>query len=76
MSEHNYEAGVQMTMAAVVRNYLRWFELHQCKRALAESSISPQLRAEPARLARFASHRMLDADLLPGNDSNNDPVSP
>lgn len=34
MSRHNYEAGVQMTMATVVRNYLRWFELHQCKRTL------------------------------------------
>src|SRR6185312_16998658 len=33
MSQHNYEAGVQMTMATVVRNYLRWFELHQCKRS-------------------------------------------
>lgn len=34
LSEHNYQAGIQMTMAAVVRNYLRWFQLHQCKRSL------------------------------------------
>jgi glycosyltransferase involved in cell wall biosynthesis len=34
MAEHNYQAGIQMTMASVVRNYLRWFELHQCKRTL------------------------------------------
>jgi glycosyltransferase involved in cell wall biosynthesis len=76
MSEHNYEAGVQMTMPSVVRNYLRWFELNQCKRALAESANSRGLRAEPVRLGKFASHRMLDADLLPGNDGYDDPVSP
>ncbi len=35
MSEHNYEAGVQMTMGTVVRNYLRWFELHKAKRTIA-----------------------------------------
>jgi glycosyltransferase involved in cell wall biosynthesis len=32
MSEHNYAAGIQMTMASVVRNYLRWFELNRFKR--------------------------------------------
>ncbi len=36
MAEHNYQAGIQMTMASVVRNYLRWFELHQCKRTIAD----------------------------------------
>lgn len=35
MAEHNYHAGVQMTMATIARNYLRWFELHQHKRAIA-----------------------------------------
>lgn len=35
MGMHNYQAGVQMTMASIVRTYLRWFELHQQKRALA-----------------------------------------
>ena len=34
MAEHNYEAGIQMTMAAVSRNYLRWFELHKFKRTI------------------------------------------
>jgi glycosyltransferase involved in cell wall biosynthesis len=76
MSEHNYEAGVQMTMAAVVRNYLRWFELHQCKRALAEGANSPAPHAEPPRLGRIARPSMLEADLLPGNDGYDDPVSP
>ena len=34
MSQHNYEAGVQMTMATVARSYLRWFELHKFKREI------------------------------------------
>jgi len=34
MAERNFAAGVQMTMASVVRNYLRWFELNQFKREL------------------------------------------
>lgn len=38
MSTHNYEAGVQMTMATVARSYLRWFELHKFKRELAGES--------------------------------------
>jgi glycosyltransferase involved in cell wall biosynthesis len=44
MSEHNYEAGVQMTMATVVRNYLRWFELHKAKRAIAGKGTLARLR--------------------------------
>jgi glycosyltransferase involved in cell wall biosynthesis len=34
MAEHNFAAGVEMTMTSVVNNYLRWFELHRCKRGL------------------------------------------
>jgi glycosyltransferase involved in cell wall biosynthesis len=34
MAEHNFAAGVEMTMTSVVNNYLRWFELHRCKRAV------------------------------------------
>jgi glycosyltransferase involved in cell wall biosynthesis len=34
MAEHNYRAGVRMTMSCVVRNYLRWFELQHCKKAM------------------------------------------
>ena len=44
MSEHNYEAGVQMTMATVARNYLRWFELHKAKRAIAGKGTLARLR--------------------------------
>jgi glycosyltransferase involved in cell wall biosynthesis len=44
MSEHNYEAGIQMTMATVARTYLRWFELHKSKRALAGSGRLGRIR--------------------------------
>lgn len=32
MAEHNYAAGVRMTMGQVIRNYLRWFELQKYKK--------------------------------------------
>ncbi len=44
MAERNYAAGVQMTMSAVVRNYLRWFELHRCKKAMRSAGILPGRR--------------------------------
>jgi len=34
MAEHNYRAGLRMTMSNVINNYLRWFELQRCKKAL------------------------------------------
>jgi glycosyltransferase involved in cell wall biosynthesis len=36
MAEQNFDAGVQMTMTNVIRSYLRWFRLHQAKRAIAQ----------------------------------------
>ena len=39
MSEHNYAAGAEMTMTSVVKNYLRWFELHTCKRAMRHAAV-------------------------------------
>jgi glycosyltransferase involved in cell wall biosynthesis len=45
MAEHNFRAGVEMTMASVVKNYLRWFELHKCKRAIRNAgALSAPLR--------------------------------
>jgi glycosyltransferase involved in cell wall biosynthesis len=44
MAWHNYSAGVQMTMASVVRNYLRWFELNKCKRSLRSAGMLPGRR--------------------------------
>jgi hypothetical protein len=37
MAEHNFAAGVEMTMSRVVKNYLRWFELHKRKKAIRHS---------------------------------------
>jgi glycosyltransferase involved in cell wall biosynthesis len=34
MAEHNFSAALHMTMSSVVRNYLRWFELKRCKKAI------------------------------------------
>lgn len=39
MSEHNFAAGVAMTMESVIRNYLRWFELNRCKKAMRSNAI-------------------------------------
>jgi glycosyltransferase involved in cell wall biosynthesis len=36
MAEHNYTAGVRMTMSCVIRNYLRWFDLQRCKKAMCQ----------------------------------------
>lgn len=71
MSEHNYEAGIQMTMATVVRNYLRWFELHRCKRSIADSGALGRrrdwLRSWSQRLGKAAAPSWtLDADFMPG----------
>ena len=37
MAEHNFAAGLEMTITNVVGNYLRWFELNKCKRLLRDS---------------------------------------
>jgi glycosyltransferase involved in cell wall biosynthesis len=34
MAEQNFSAAIQMTLPSVVRNYLRWFELNQRKKAV------------------------------------------
>ena len=37
MAEQNFAAGVQMTMTNVIRSYLRWFRLHQAKKAISDN---------------------------------------
>jgi glycosyltransferase involved in cell wall biosynthesis len=41
MAEHNFSAAMQMTMSSVVRNYLRWFELKRCKKAVGRAPWFP-----------------------------------
>jgi len=38
MSEQNYSTGIRMTMASVVGNYLRWFELLKLKKKLGKAA--------------------------------------
>lgn len=78
MSQHNYEAGVQMSMASVVRNYLRWFELRRAKRRLADSrpDAEPQLRPAVPRMEAANADVILDADLLPSGEAHSDDPAP
>jgi glycosyltransferase involved in cell wall biosynthesis len=38
MAEHNFSAAMKMTMANVVGNYLRWFELKRAKKVIGAAS--------------------------------------
>jgi glycosyltransferase involved in cell wall biosynthesis len=38
MAEHNFGVGIEMKMSSVVKNYLRWFELHKRKKAVRRSA--------------------------------------
>jgi glycosyltransferase involved in cell wall biosynthesis len=38
MAEHNFATGRKMTMTSVVKNYLRWFELHKCRKAIRQGA--------------------------------------
>jgi glycosyltransferase involved in cell wall biosynthesis len=44
MAEQNFSAAIQMTMPSVVRNYLRWFELKKCKKAIGSLPLFPDWR--------------------------------
>jgi len=44
MAEQNFSAAIQMTMARVVRNYLRWFELKKHKEIVAPKLLFPVWR--------------------------------
>ncbi len=49
MAEHNFAAGIDMTLTSVVKNYLRWFELKKCKRTINHA----EALAGPRRLWRM-----------------------
>lgn len=70
MAKHNYQAGVQMTMASIARTYLRWFQLQQCKRQvttrLRDGRSRRWLQAWSTRIRRRGpAGWTLEADLLP-----------
>jgi hypothetical protein len=67
MAEHNFSAGIEMTMTNVVNNYMRWFRVHHCKRSMRRGtplpensrpaleftrSTAPELRFQPALVSQ------------------------
>jgi glycosyltransferase involved in cell wall biosynthesis len=71
MAEHNYAAGVEMTMTSVVNNYLRWFDLHRCKRAMRFAGPNAMTNRDWSRLPA-ADNSVLDsrdAALIDGQDA-------
>jgi glycosyltransferase involved in cell wall biosynthesis len=62
MAEHNYTAGVRMTMRCIIRNYLRWFELQKCKKA-----INRQRRSGEAMVPLTVTDSTEASDVPPGD---------
>jgi glycosyltransferase involved in cell wall biosynthesis len=50
MAQQNFNAGVEMTMSSVVRNYLRWFHLNQCKRTILHAGASERTQSDSGSL--------------------------
>src|ERR1700691_6133251 len=70
MSEQNFSAAIQMTLPSVVRNYLRWFELNRCKKAVGSLPLfAPRpsfwQRYVAPRLGAFSAGWALRPDLVP-----------
>ncbi len=76
MAKHNFSAAMRMTMSSVVRNYLRWFELKRCKKAIGSAPLFQGWRnfwRRPVgpRLVAGSSDPTLRADLLAKGDGIN-----
>lgn len=52
MAEHNFVAGIEMTMTSVVNNYLRWFQANRSRRAIRRHGPQTELPAEEMHLRR------------------------
>jgi len=63
MAEHNFAAGIQMTMGSVVRSYLRWFELKRCQTEIAYGTSVPWGQRTKSLLHR--PHEGFASDSLP-----------
>lgn len=79
MAEHNYAAGVEMTMTCVVKNYLRWFELHKCKRAIRTAQILQEPKHPRLRVLRFGEitpnwRLQVTSSFLRRNDTDESPL--
>ena len=79
MAEQNFSAAIQMTLPSVVRNYLRWFELNRCKKAVGSLPLFPHERLFGSVLGFFVfaafSAGWFRSELLSesGVGKNNDP---
>jgi len=77
MAERNFSAAMHMTMSSVVRNYLRWFELKRCKKAIGSGPLFPAWRAFwrryvfPSRGASSAGFILNSELLAKGNEIEN-----
>ena len=71
MAEHNFSAAMQMTMSSVVRNYLRWFELKRCKKAIGRGPLFPGWRSLWRR-SLFPGLRALSAGWTLRSELSND----
>jgi glycosyltransferase involved in cell wall biosynthesis len=78
MAEQNFTAGVEMTMTNVVKNYLRWFELQKCKKAIRNGGAFPGQRRAWLRALRATEmapnwdmHAMLLAQRKDGMEDRN-----
>lgn len=63
MAQHNYAAGVEMTMTGVIKNYLRWFKLQRCKKAICKTGVYSRFRYFCDR--HFRSKNVLHQAILP-----------
>ncbi len=52
MAEHNFTAGIEMTMTGVVNNYLRWFRVNRSRRAIRSRRAQPKLPSEDLHFRR------------------------
>ena len=75
MADHNFAAGVKMTMDSVVRNYLRWFELHKCKREIRKAGVFPVApRISPRALFSRRAKTLRSGSLIVRGDDLANPV--
>jgi hypothetical protein len=83
MAERNFSAAMQMTMSSVVRNYLRWFELKRCKKAIGTASWFPawrtlwlrygfQLRGAPSAVLTLGPGLVANGDEIENSDEASD----
>ena len=73
MAEHNFAAGIEMTMSSVVNNYLRWFELNRCKKAARTAGKHPKETNSWSQL--FGFERRQDAEAGALVDGKGEPIS-